>query len=92
MHVQSINLFRFCHSRCKCRRHWLSSLMSDSPCLRSYMMIHLDETTCVKDDSVIETDHITKNGDLASTLIMGTFEKRVHVLRASNWFLCGPSE
>ena len=56
------------------------------------MMIHLDETTCVKDDSVIEPDHITKNGDLASTLIMGTFEKRVLVLRASNWFLCGPSE
>ena len=56
------------------------------------MMIHLDETTCVKDESVIETDHITKNGDLASTLIMGTFEKRVLVLRASNWLLCGPSE
>ena len=56
------------------------------------MMIHLDETTCVKDESVIETDHITKNDDLASTLIMGTFEKRVPVLRASNWLLCGPSE
>ena len=56
------------------------------------MMIHLDETTFVKDDSVIETDHITKNGDLASTLTMGTFEKRVPALRASRWPLCGPSE
>ena len=56
------------------------------------MMIHLDETTFVKDDSVIETDHITKNGDLASTLTMGTFDKRVPVLRAFRWPLCGPSE
>ena len=56
------------------------------------MMIHLDETTFVKDDSVIENEHITKNGDLASTLTMGTFEKRVPVPRASRWPLCGPSE
>ena len=51
-HVQSccfanINLFRCCHSSCSRRRHWLSSLMSDWPCLRSYMMISVERVWMV---------------------------------------------
>ena len=42
------NLFRFCHSRCsRRRRHWLSSLISDWPCLRSYMMISVERVWIV---------------------------------------------
>ena len=105
-HVQScclanINQFRFCHSRCSRRRLWLSSLMSDWQCLRSYMMISVERVWMVVpfEGNIFcqrwvrdwDQQHY-QNGDLASTLIMGTFEKRVPVLRASRWPLCGPSE
>ena len=103
MHVQSccfanINQFRCCHSRSSRRRRWLSSMSEvvyddlSWTCVNSCTIWtkQLPSKTWLK--SVIETDHITKNGDLASTLTMGTFEKRVPVPRASSWPLCGPSE
>jgi len=43
----NIHLFRFCYSRCSRRRLCLSSLMSDWPCLRSYMMISVERVWMV---------------------------------------------
>ena len=45
--LANINQFRFCHSRCSRRRLWLSSLMSDWQCLRSYMMISVERVWMV---------------------------------------------
>ena len=52
MHVQSccfanMNLFRFCHSRFGRRRRCVSFLMSNWPCLRSYMMISVERVWIV---------------------------------------------